>query len=929
MACRKPGIGTARSFAPDNAGSGYLRVGQWCASGATQFDAVRLTPIIPVFTAAGPLRLGEGESIHGSRYKFAGLFSYEGGNFHRPLVGATAGFNSDRWCFDGRSEVTYRFALPGYSFRAGTVEFHVGYHVHGGCVAEISRDRKTWHGLVTRNSVGAATAELPADMLPAETLDVRFRPSTADSSFQVDQIGFSAELSGTPPDAIGRTDYAEITGASHDLAIEDISCDVSEEPYRPILRLTAKNRGSVAVRGVLAQAASRPQDAGAPSETFPSGQPGQPVNLAPSQTHTFVAAVPLDRSGLHQIRLSLCAAEGKAVTATLPWTVPDYYRTDFGRRIEGITGETEVWWCEAAWKIARRRVSPQNTSPAASLSAARDDREAVQIVVRPTKELKQFTAAAGRFHGPGGATIAAENVQVLRVYYHAVHTPTDGTGVVGDWPDALPPLSKPLDLPAGRNQPLWVLIHVPKDAPAGDYTGAVTLKAAGWSAVVPVKLHVWNFALPQQNHIETAFGLSSETIFGYHHLKTDADKRRVIDMYLQNFADHRISPYNPTPLDPIRVKFVPEANPPRAELDFAAFDAAMSRAIEKFHFTNFMLPLEGMGGGTYEGRNEPKIGVFGEQTPQYRAMFSSYVKQLESHLLAKGWLKMAYTYWFDEPDPKDYAFVQAGMDRLKKYAPGLQTMITKYTLQPRWTGRMDIWCPISPAYNHETAEKRRARGERYWWYVCCGPKAPYCTLFIDHPATDLRVWLWQTWQRSIVGILVWETAYWTSRDDPAQNPYADPMGYVAGGAAGGKEVFWQRRRPLPVSAAGGGGARRLGQRAGDRAARVEHPLGNAPRRDRGLRVSLAAARSDRQEAGFAQRGTTESLRVSAGGATRHHPRHDHVYDRPGANLRSAGSHRRGDRTVVAIEQEHATRGVLCVPSTSTPSIPRFFPSGDG
>jgi hypothetical protein len=58
-------------------------------------------------------------------------------------------------------------------------------------------------------------------------------------------------------------------------------------------------------------------------------------------------------------------------------------------------------------------------------------------------------------------------------------------------------------------------------------------------------------------------------------------------------------------------------------------------------------------------------------------------------------------------------------------------------------------------------------------------------LFIDHPGTELRVWLWQTWQRQIAGTLVWQTNYWTSSaayPDPAhpQNPYADPMGWVSG-----------------------------------------------------------------------------------------------------------------------------------------------------
>jgi hypothetical protein len=58
-------------------------------------------------------------------------------------------------------------------------------------------------------------------------------------------------------------------------------------------------------------------------------------------------------------------------------------------------------------------------------------------------------------------------------------------------------------------------------------------------------------------------------------------------------------------------------------------------------------------------------------------------------------------------------------------------------------------------------------------------------LFIDHPATELRVWLWQTWQRRINGILVWQTNYWTSsaaypEPQHPQNPYQDPMSWVTG-----------------------------------------------------------------------------------------------------------------------------------------------------
>lgn len=496
---------------------------------------------------------------------------------------------------------------------------------------------------------------------------------------------------------------------------------------------------------------------------------------------------------------TLAAAEEFTPLTTcvfVPLTMPDYERTDYGRRITGVGGKTGVWWCDATHKIPPHRSLPQAASTAARLSAAKNDREAVQIVVRPTAPLEGLTAAAGALSGPHGSTIPAENVKILRVAYHFVHRPTDKTAVRDWWPDALPPLAKAIDVPAGKNQPLWVLIYVPKNAKAGDYSGNISLKAEGFSADVPIKLHVWDFALPERNHIETAFGFSPGNVYRYHQLKTEADKRRVLDMYLQSFAEHRISPYNPVPLDPIRVKFLSDADPSRAEVDFSAFDPAFTRAVEKFHFTGFRLSIRGMGGGSFHSRVDPKIGNFGEETPQYQAMFSSYVKQLEDHLREKGWLDKAYIYWFDEPAPKDYKFVAGGMKRLKKHAPGLQRMLTEEPGENELAGTVDIWCPVSFNYNHEAAEKRRAHGERFWWYVCCGPKAPYCTLFIDHPATELRVWLWQTWQRKIAGILVWQATYWTSSaafPDPKhpQNPYADPMGYVSGySTPKGTKRYW-------------------------------------------------------------------------------------------------------------------------------------------
>ncbi len=237
----------------------------------------------------------------------------------------------------------------------------------------------------------------------------------------------------------------------------------------------------------------------------------------------------------------------------------------------------------------------------------------------------------------------------------------------------------------------------------------------------------------------------------------------------------------------------PEALVPA--FDWSRWDAQIAKAVDARHFNSFMLHVEGMGGGTFHSRVPPSLLGFGEETAEYKTAFRNYCRILEEHLADRGWLDEAFVYWFDEPEPKDYPFVMNGFRKLREAAPRIRRMLTE---QPEdgLIGGPDIWCPCTPAYDHEKAKLRRAAGESFWWYVCTGPKAPYCGLFIDHPATDLRAWLWQTWERRIDGVLVWQTNYWTSDaayPDPAkpQNPYEDPMGWTSGySTPSGRRIPW-------------------------------------------------------------------------------------------------------------------------------------------
>jgi len=98
------------------------------------------------------------------------------------------------------------------------------------------------------------------------------------------------------------------------------------------------------------------------------------------------------------------------------------------------------------------------------------------------------------------------------------------------------------------------------------------------------------------------------------------------------------------------------------------------------------------------------------------------------------------------------------------------------------------------AHHPEFAAERQKAGDLYTWYICCGPKTPFIANFIDRPATDLRVWLWQTWQGHVDGVLIWDTVWWTSGaayPDSLQNPYEDSMSWVDGyGTPRGAKQAW-------------------------------------------------------------------------------------------------------------------------------------------
>ena len=529
---------------PDQTVRGQVRVGQWEATGSVQFDAVRITPVVAVHRQVGRLVLGEGEIIRNGQYEFSAAFDHEGSNYHRRSSAASAGFNSDRWCFGGDDQVTYRFGLPGHRFLSGEVEFLIGYHVRGGCAAEVSRDQKKWQSLVTQSGLGTGRARLPAQLLPAETLFLRLKSATARQRSRFTRSVSAGRWTARPRKERARPFSPTSTARAGTWPSKGWTLSDSDAEGRPDATSGTEEHEFPAPGGRLPQ---RGPFRGADAANTTS----VPCLWSAGQAAPWSMRIPAAEPGRYEFELTVKTGQGEGAAGPGARHRPRVLSGRLRRAAVGRRGYDGA--CGGATQ--RTRFPVAGRCPRRPGRRRRCRRHGTTS--RPCKSsfgrrrrCARLTATASPLQGPGGATIPADQIQILWVCYHFVDHPTDATGVRDLWPDALPPLTRPIDVPGGENQPLWVLVHVPRDARPGDYAGQVPCRPTAGRPAPRSGCTFGTSPCRTRRTWKPATDCRPTRSGGIIRRKSEADKRRVFDMYLQCLADHRLSPYQPAPLGP-------------------------------------------------------------------------------------------------------------------------------------------------------------------------------------------------------------------------------------------------------------------------------------------------------------------------------------------------------------------------------------------
>jgi hypothetical protein len=758
--------------APDDDASDYVRFGQWETKGTLYFDDAQLSAVQAAHAPYVSGSLGEAESVRNGVYRFQPDYAWPGANYHRPLAVNRCGFNSDRWTFQTGSELVYRHQAPGSPMTGARIALNLNYYTAGKLRVEASTNGVEWvNAAVFDQNRRSGTNELAASLFPATNILVRLIAEGDGANFQLNRYDFEAPLARPMPDRDGKTSFFEVaeeTGAVS-VALKRATGQPEDISQSLVFELGNKTTKSLKIRPNL--------------KIDDKDWVSRPDFIVPEgKSLEYALSVEAGAPGRHPVEVRFDGPDGKALFSGQTEIEMGLLAEPRAGYWAGGTDGIQLWWCESGWKIGKNKQWPapaSNPTPI-RVSAARGEYEAAQLVICPVADAVLKTVRMGAMQDAKGNGISVDT-ELNRVDFVHVTHPTDVSGTRGWHPDPLPPLQTPISLAARENLPLWITFHVPEGAKGGDYAGMIELGIDGEILKVPVALHVFDFDLPKEAHLKSAFGLGTGTINQFHQLKDAAQQEAVFERYLANFAAHRIAPYSFFDYAPIDIRFTGEGTNKQAKVDFTRFDRAAEKWLGKF--STFMLPLHGMGGGTFQSRSLGSMEGFQEGTPEHARLFKDYLSQIESHLRERGWLDKAFTYWFDEPDPKDYDFVVAGMKRIKAAAPGIRRMLTEQP-EPALFGSVDIWCGLTPEWTPEKVAARRAAGEAVWWYICCAPKAPYVTEFIDHPAVELRLWPWQSWQYGVEGLLVWASTYWTSPSAfPApkiQDPWEDPMSYVSG-----------------------------------------------------------------------------------------------------------------------------------------------------
>ncbi len=364
------------------------------------------------------------------------------------------------------------------------------------------------------------------------------------------------------------------------------------------------------------------------------------------------------------------------------------------------------------------------------LKGWRGERVNAQIVISSNQELKQVRLATSQLCGGGHKEpFEAHFVQFTK----AKGTPT--ADIISETKD------ERITNPAGVNRSVWISVDIPRNLPAGSYTGSVLVQAEGQElASIPVVLNVQDQTLPAPKDwgIHLDLWQHPEAIARWHGVTPWSDEHFMLMMPLmQRLADSGQKVITCTIIDEAwggqtydhygsMVEWVKELDGTMS-WDYTNFDKYVTFMMEEVGIKEqiscyTMVPWS------------QKVRILNKSTKCYEqldckaggasfdALWTDFIIAFAKHLQEKGWLNITGIALDERPD----YMIKAAKKVLDTHAPALK--IISAVDRPSTASGMVY--DMSPALMHtntitdELLAERKAAGKKTTFYVCCNPERP-------------------------------------------------------------------------------------------------------------------------------------------------------------------------------------------------------------
>ena len=533
-----------------------------------------------------------------------------------------------------------------------------------------------------------------------------------------------------------------------------------------------------------------------PLKKWPKATP--PDNIA--RIHFFTSepqnfAVALDRLTLLKKGETPPAPDGPHVGRDLLPLVSDG-RKDMERRI----GELEDWQshatdyirflkaCYAAGSVSSamllgtaspmEKILPRgrfsaNPVPKEGLAVrlAGNEYESVQLLVAPNgADLADVKVRVDGDLRGNGAAFAASNVQChVTGYVKTTRKPPYKVGrdkrtpALGWWPVPILGFLDGVEIKGQDVQSFWIRVHCPAGQRAGVYRGALLVSATDAETVrVPFAVRVNNFTLGRTSALPLAVTFSPSA-----NIQHESPEAIAYAAALR--AD---------PLAPINAW-------KRHRREWVSFLADYLIPCDSLYHNSDTNRLDAIRQLKEEGRtgwfnlgywsypastNAADMATWRERTIPRLVKFYEGAKKI-------GVQDYAYVYGCDEVRKEYFPAIRAAVGELKKALPGVPVSTTAYDHEFGVNTPLDVmdwFTPLTPKFNVEKAAASRKAGHQVWWYICCGPHAPYANMFIECPAIEGRLLMGaQSVRMRPDGFLYYQISIWNSERCIASGPFTD------------------------------------------------------------------------------------------------------------------------------------------------------------